>query len=386
MLSGTAELIVADPRLEAGTVVASAVLKTPASGEVQLWFRVPERYREAVVTSADPFVLVSLHRVMAEAETGGLRRLRVRGSVSPSLVRNLETWQSIWERWNLRPRPEGMRYRPLDIDADELAERWPRVDPSVAVAAFSGGIDSSFTVYRHVTGAARPPRDVRAGVMIHGLDIRLSDQEAFDRAAARGRRLLDTVGVELIEVATNVRDGCVAYEDSYGLFVGGAMTLLSADYGSGLIASGMPYEEVILVHGSTPMTDWLMGSSAFEIVHDGAASDRTDKIAALAPWAEALELSRFCWEGEDLATNCGHCRKCVTTLLMFRLARVEPRCFDNPATDNDVRHVIETMRLEGTGAFYPKQILARADRDGVHEEWVGWLRARLADHARAVTP
>ena len=110
---------------------------------------------------------------MAEAELHGLRRVRVRGTVSPSLLDNVERLQFIWERWSIDCRGrEAVRYRRVDIEADDVAETDPPSEPSAAVAAFSGGVDSAFTIYRHVTRrAGRGTRDVRAAALIHGMEI-----------------------------------------------------------------------------------------------------------------------------------------------------------------------------------------------------------------------
>ena len=338
----------------------------------------PEHYGRSLARNADPFVLGTLLRAMAEAARHGLRRVRVRGTVSPSLLDNLEQLQCIWERWSNSPRPSDVRYRRVDIEADDVREQEPPSEPWATVAAFSGGVDSSFTMFRHLTRrAGRGTRDVRAAALIHGMEIPLHETASFRGAADRARRMLDGTGVDLVEISTNLRQLSLEWEDEFGLYVGAVLTLMSGQFGSGLIASSSPYEDLLLPCGSTPLTDPLMSSANFRIVHDGAEYDRIEKARLLGEWDAACRFMRFCWEGRDKGRNCGHCRKCISTLLCFRVAGVELHCFDVTVRDEDVHQVIQSMDLAGTGSAYPKLLLERADQLSLEDDWVTWLRQRL---------
>ncbi len=373
-----AELVLNPPRAESGRISANATLITPSQEPVDIWIQVPDHYGSSLVTNADPFVLGTLQRTMVEAELHGIRQLRVRGTVSPSLLGNLERLQVIWERWSADARRPGVRYRRVDIEADEVAEADPPSEPSATVAAFSGGVDSSFTIYRHLMRlAGRGNRDVRAAALIHGMEIFLSEADDFRGAADRAQRLLDGLGLELIEISTNLRDLSLAWEDEFGLYLGAVLTLLSGRFGSGLIASSYPYERLHLPYGSTPLTDPLMSSTAFQIVHDGAEFDRVEKAQLLGEWDAARQLLRFCWEGRDKSRNCGHCQKCITTLLSFRLAGVELNCFDVPVPDEDVHQVIRNMQPAGLRLEAPQLLLRRADQLSLQDDWVTWLRERF---------
>ena len=131
-----------------------------------------------------------------------------------------------------------MRFRPVDIDADDVAETDPPSEPSAAVAAFSGGVDSAFTIYRHVTRrAGRGARDVRAAALIHGMEIPLHEAASFRGAADRAHLMLEGLGPEFVEISTNLRHLSLAWEDEFGLYLGAVLTLMSGRFGSGLIAS-----------------------------------------------------------------------------------------------------------------------------------------------------
>ena len=74
--------------------------------------------------------------------------LHVHAELSPSLLRNLEEFQSVWVCW--RP----AHYAKVEFSAD--VERDATVDDSDdALTLFSGGVDSSFTARRFVPASGR---------------------------------------------------------------------------------------------------------------------------------------------------------------------------------------------------------------------------------------
>lgn len=72
--------------------------------------------------------------------------IHVHGSVSRELLANLTELQYVWNKWL----PD--RYFLIDIQVDCMREQDWHVGG--AIAAFSGGVDAQFTVYRHATGIA----------------------------------------------------------------------------------------------------------------------------------------------------------------------------------------------------------------------------------------
>ncbi|WP_375515647.1 hypothetical protein [uncultured Nostoc sp.] len=144
--------------------------------------------------------------------------------------------------------------------------------PKRAISAFSGGLDSCFTAFRHSRGkCGRSQRPLEAGLMVHGFDIPLFEQESFDRAVQKSKLTLASLGLELIPMATNFRDFKQNWEDTHGIAVASCLMLLQGGYSIGLIPSSDPYHAVDLSWGwgSNPLTDPLLSSSTFPIIHDG---------------------------------------------------------------------------------------------------------------------
>ena len=62
--------------------------------------------------------------------------------------------------------------------------------------------------------------------------------------------------------------------------------LFQGIYRAGLFASSEPYQALVSPWGAHPLTDRLLSSNSFEIIHDGADFTRTQKTAQLCEWPE----------------------------------------------------------------------------------------------------
>ena len=355
------ELIVERPMPREGGLRLAAELRAPTACPLRLWYEVPEEWEPAVTDVADPFVIGLTFAMM---RSGG--PVRVRGRASPTLLRNLEEFTAIWQAW----RPD--RYRRIDVCADEEDEGLPSASGEAAMG-FSGGLDSCYTAWRHHKGlAGRSTANLRAGVFIRGFDIPLSSQEAYENARQRNERILGSVGMALIPMATNLRElAPVDWEDAHGTMLASCLALLQRRFGLGLMASSWAYSKLVSRWGSTPWTDWLFSSEAFPVRHDGAESSRLQKSKTIAEWPEALRYMRVCWQGPDKDVNCCACEKCIRTLLTFRILGVRrPGCFPHDVTDGQIRalRLVQPGPYEGFG-----HILERAREAGLGGE--SWVRA-----------
>lgn len=354
-------------------VEASAHLEIEGTGSHSLRFRIPEEHAASLSEDADPFVLALVLRMAKER-----RPAHVHGRVSPSLLRNLEQHLAAWSIW----KPE--RYAPIEITADDEDERPCPTGSVEAACGFSGGVDSSFTAFRHARGiTTRHPEPLTAGVMVHGFDIPLDDTEAYRAALDKARIQLDSLDLETIPLATNYRDFDVDWSDSFGPAVASTMMVLGKRFRRGLIAQGVGYGAYrVLVEGSNPMTDPLLSSDAFQTVPDGAAFSRADKIGVLSGWPEAMEHLRVCWEGEQRDRNCCRCEKCIRNILTFRALGLElPPCFEHDVTDQQLRdmRLISPIVLE---VGY-EGILQLVNERGLNDRrWVRTLRSVLARNRR----
>jgi hypothetical protein len=357
------ELLVRKPEIENDAVRCSAQLSRPGLAPIDIWFKLPEEHMDAVTSRADPFIIAS---VFAAAETGST--LKVSGApASPSLLRNLGEFQQVRRAWY------GAAIVPIEC---ETSPEEPRGD-APAIAAFSGGVDSAFTIYRHNRDRERPDRQqVTAALFVQGFDIALDDQAGFQGAFERAARMLDGLGVTLISMQTNVRTMCPDWEHMHAAAVAAALTVLSGHFATGLVASAGTYHLPLIPWGSNPLTDPMLGSRRFAIVHDGAASSRLEKVRALSEWPAAKEL-RFCFSQTPADGNCGRCLKCILTALEFKCAGVEPGCFAAPISDAQIVETLSRYVTDPHGDVCFREVLDAALEGGLTGAWLPVLQRVL---------
>jgi len=376
MVAG-AEIAVLPWRRERGRVHVGASVRWPNGATDELRYAIDEYEASALTDRADPFVTA----LVPLATRRGHDLRVVGGAVSPSLLSNLHRFQEVWHAWRGDPI--------VDVVAELHSERATRRNG--AVSTFSGGVDSTYTLYRHTLGNATNGEPLEAAVMIHGVDIPRANVVGFIRAARRSRRMTDSAGVSLLTVETNLWE--IVDSRVYPIAAGLAsvLHLLGDRFGAGLIPSTAGYRHLLYPLGSTPMTDVLLGSASVDIVHDGAVAERFDKLAALAAWDEALVSLRFCLTDPQHHRNCGRCQKCMLALLTFRVLGVEPRCFDQLPTDDEIVRWVPSLPNNPLYVQEARTLLDEATRRGVDEPWTRALRRRVTtirikESVRALAP
>ncbi len=292
-----------------------------------LWFRFPKEYAEWLTDSADPFLLACVLMGMRESAD-----IVVHGPVSPSLIANLYEFQAAWHSW--RPK----KYDLVEISSREERENSYDRPSDAAVCAFTGGVDSCYTMYRHKKGlCGRSQRQIEAGLFVHGFDIPLEQPEAFERAASRARTSLNSLGVELLTVASNHKELNPEWDDTHGIGIASALMFFSPRFSEGLIASTYSYTGLNFPWGSNPVTDRLMSSNSFGLVHDGADCIRGRKYLTVSQWNEGYANLRVCFSAEEKDKNCGKCGKCIVTQLAIRRLQLPlPPSFERELTDEDI--------------------------------------------------
>ncbi len=262
--------------------------------------------------SAEPFLATALIPSMKL----GLP-LRLSGPVSPRLMAATVLIQE---------RLHGFfpELHPIEIMAETAASPMPDSDRKVA-CFFSGGMDSFYTVLKH-------REEIDALIFVHGFDIRLADQDVWNRVEPSIRAAATELGKPLIEVRTNVQ----AFTDPYlhwNFTCGSAMAsvalLLSPLFKKIYVPASWTYAQ-LFPWGTHPVLDPLWSTEALEIVHDGCEATRVDKAALIATSDTALNYLRVCYQNRQLELgsvyNCGECEKCLRTKINLYLVGALDRC------------------------------------------------------------
>ncbi len=364
------------------TLTTSVTIELPDGQRLPLWYQLPSKYQDKIPSHCNSFVLAALFLAMDYPA-----ELVVHGEVDRTLLQNLIEFQIAWCAWQ-------PRYQLIDITVDR--EINPVINPVInpdtklslqtqispaAVMAFSGGVDSCFTLGRHTKfNIGRQHQNLQAGVMVHGFDIPLDQPAVFAKALVRSQIILDSAGVELIPIATNFRELNQDWEDVHGAAIVSCLMLLENIYPLGLIASGPSYKSLIFPQGSNPLTDRYLSSSSFSVIHDGAGSTRLEKIQAISDWQEVREHLRVCWQGAELDKNCCKCEKCIRSILSFRAVGAGlPSCFPMDVATEQI-NILQVPQAQLEVDFVP--VLNMAKARGIEQPWVKSLESCIRRHER----
>lgn len=348
------------PKIDQGQVTLSARIELGSKPLPDLWYRLPEAHSKAISPNHDSFAVATLLAAMGHAS-----QLVIHGAVSPSLLRNLEEFQAAWASWL----PSQLSEIPITAEVEqELSCLNNRTE---AISAFSGGVDSSYTAFCHAKNLqGRRQQPLKAGLFVHGFDIKLTQPDVFERAAQRAARMLNSIEMDVIPLATNFRDvfdRYILWRYSFGTGITSSLLLLQNQFSHGLIPSSYTYHELTVPYGSNPVTDRLLGHDQFAIVHDGARYGRFEKIKILSDWSEALEHLRVCWQGPEPDHNCCQCEKCIRNILTFRLIQSElPSCFETDVADEQIHR----LRLKGGALDALTHLYQSAQSQQIKAPWV----------------
>jgi hypothetical protein len=271
-----------------------------------LRFSVEARHAPDLTPLADPFACALLFPAMRAGAP-----LVIHGPVSRALLRNLEQFQQVWHAWA----PQYVT--PIVMRADHEVDGASSSGDTLML--FSGGLDSSFSVYRQHRGlVGRRSRRIGAGLMVLGFDIPYSELDEFRAAFENSRRMLASLGIDLWSMETNVRDLLLDWEPGHGTAIGAAVHCFAGRFETALVGSTASVESLGGPWGTHILTDRLLSSDRLRVVTDGAdVLRRLEKVVLVAEWPEAMSRLRVCFVNDRRDRNCGECTKCVMTSLMF---------------------------------------------------------------------
>lgn len=381
-----ASLKLLPPQIDEKTVRISAELNL-GENRHDIWYELPLAWQHAATSLADPFVVGLTIYLMQQ----NIDRLPVEGKVSPGLIANLDKCQQQWQKWNPQYRPFGIeaieaeagREEPVSKPTEKPTESKP-TGSNRAVLGFSGGISSCFSAVQNRSALA-------AGVMVHGFDIPLPRKSEFEEARQKAQVQLESLGLPLIPLRTNLRKWNRNWEYGHGVVLASCLILLQKQYKQGIIASSLyrgrgalekgevSLATELLPYGSNPITDPLLSSDFFRILHDGTEVGQLRKIEELAKYPEIFDRLRVCERGvkggAQKGLNCCRCHQCAVALIAFRLlALSRPASFPLPL---DLEQLPTAPPSKPSKLIYG-QLLEAARGQGCDNSWASRLRELLA--------
>lgn len=265
--------------------------------------------------------------------------LRVLGPLSARLLAATPQIQDVFSSWGRHGTGPALRHVDVETEDDVVLGD---VGARGVGCWFSGGVDSWYTVLKHLD-------EITHLVFVRGFDIRRHETELAARATEIARAASDSLGKQLIELDVDVRH----YSDRYvpwGLYHGAAMASVAHLLESQLSTIFVPASDTYATLeplGTHPLLDPLWSTERLEVVHDGCEATRVDKVAFFRDDPRPLEYLRVCADSRPKHLNCGRCHKCTVTMVALRIAGLDGHCATLPLLD--VRAVPRRVRLPTEG-------------------------------------
>lgn len=272
------------------------------------------------------FALLAMVPIAMHAMTD----LHAEFEVDSVLLDGIEHYQEVWHSW----RPDIFKKK-IKISTEGEHVRSPALHPSsAAVAAFSSGLDSTFTLSRHLMkDAGRSVRNIQTATMVHGFDMPLEANDGFEALAQNGLAVCRDLGVDFVTVKTNWRRLIQNWEMTFGVGLASVLHQFSKSHDVALIATEESYENSPPIWGNSFWSDRFFSSSRLRIELDGGAYDRIERARYLGRHSNLIPFIRVCYAGPRTGQNCGTCPKCILTKLNFVAAGVaEPWPFPQGLT------------------------------------------------------
>ena len=230
------------------------------------------------------------------------------------LMQNALKVIEIWKSWY--PKLKKININAPVFEMQQCPER------RKSAAFFSSGVDSFFTVLRHLAcDNTSPDTGLDDLLFVRGFDIPLDNNELFDQVEKRQIAFAGKIQKQHLSIYTNLRETRFRRSGwgilSHGAALASVGLVLEKRYKQILVASTHDYDN-LCPWGSHPETDPLFSTKQMKIVHDGADYTRVQKTVFIAHNASALKSLRVCY-GKLSDQNCSLCNKCYRTMITLKL-------------------------------------------------------------------
>jgi hypothetical protein len=295
-----------------------------------LWFRVPNQYEKYLSLQSDSFLVAALLAAMYYGED-----IQVRGAVSPNLAYHLEEYQFV-----LHVREPDI-LKCVKIVYDQIKPQ--NLKPQAVGAPFSGGVDSLFTLWRHLPQNQPDPNyQVTDAIFILGFDILPTERDNYQHHYRCYEGQLLKHGINLIALETNmvsITHTRVNLPYFYGPLIASTGLALQGGIRRFYIPSSWDYYNLRRrSHSSDPLLDGFLSTDTIDMIHHGATHRRVEKVAQIADWEFAQNLLWVCSEAKfaEMIWNCSRCEKCVRTMIpLYALGKLDLfKTFEKPLTNN----------------------------------------------------
>lgn len=243
--------------------------------------------------------------------------LVIDGTGSAIAKSNAERLSDIWALWL----PDLYSNIRVDFAEEHAGSLSPQQGSMKSLMFFSGGIDSTFALLRR--GIAGLKQDV---ITLQGMDYRINDDARFRALQEKTTPIAHKYGKARYFVEADAYRAYAKYgisgQLSHIFLLTGVGFLYHRQYRECVISADLTRAQqfVSLPVGSTCATNPFFDSGNFRLKIEGEDVTRAEKLPLICASEEALKSASFCVDYESRPENCGVCRKCVRTKIMFMAA------------------------------------------------------------------
>lgn len=275
----------------------------------ELWFSFPGKFESLLSLELDPFAVALLLVAMQKRES-----IYIKGTISRKLLDGLEKYQRLYHNWYpdrfhmISIIPEGLRNVPM-VCATQ--------DPQKIACAFSGGVDSFYTLTELIQNPS-----LSHLLFMSGFDMPLHLKESISALEKSFLAMADELNLQLIHGSTNVRTfvNTVDWTNSHGQALAASALFFQNSWDAFYIPSSYS-QNTYPKWGTHPSLDPLLSTEHLQFIHHGSSLNRVGKLRKISQFPASYSRLRVCWIQDLGLKNCGRCEKCIRTQIALEIIR-----------------------------------------------------------------
>jgi len=277
-----------------------------------LWYSFPEKWTPFLTGRSDSFALSLLLFSMLFKED-----LEVRGTMSARLAYGLQEYQNVYNAWFPK------RFSKIQVKYEHLQttpSRPTAITPGVG-APFSGGVDSSFTLWSHLPqNTPFPDAELTHLFFVYGFNVHYSEKERLKFFTNKYSAIAKELGLDFVSATTNTRDFLPWIRWIYYGMAGriGVPLALGHLFKRIYQPSGIPLS-LLVPNAASPLLNHQTSTEDTTIIHHGVSLSRGEKLRLMKDWEIVENNLRICDNPRipEGILNCSRCSKCIRTRVVL---------------------------------------------------------------------
>lgn len=304
-----------ETKLEKGKFIITSQIEYDHDHDLpnELWFSVEEQHREYTSSRVDAFASSLILLASAIGED-----IEVRGEFSPQLMFGLREYLKIQAFWS------GSNHT-ININADSLTPSKRNSDKFVASCNISGGIDSFYTLWSQLPeNEPIAELQIQYGIYGEGLSFPVTDGHSRNSYAPNLKKLINSLGLELLVVNSNLPQFRVPNDVWIGIGRGRtAIPLLFSPLITNHFIPSTHSYYALKPWPAHPLLDHLYSIESLRIFTHAAEFNRFEKLKKIANWPPLYEFLQVCNRINLNTLNCCRCNKCYQTMIPLDILGVK---------------------------------------------------------------